>query len=133
MSRFCLALRLTLDSSMSIGRALRLSLEATGNPAFLAQMDRIVKRVKKGDEVAQAIGTNPIFPVEFLGALTVGEVSGQIPEVMGRQAEFYREETARRAKMVTKAMAWGVYILIAIFLIIAIFQMFSIYAKAIGA
>ncbi|MBO0699653.1 MAG: type II secretion system F family protein, partial [Zavarzinella sp.] len=75
MSRFCLALQLTLDSSMSTGKALRMSLRATGNGAFEARADRIVKRVEQGDEIARAIGTNPVFPVEFLGALSVGEVS----------------------------------------------------------
>ena len=42
---------------------------------------------------------------------------------MARQAEFYREETARRAKTLTKALAWGVYILVGIFIILAIFQL----------
>jgi type IV pilus assembly protein PilC len=132
LSRFCLALRLTLDSSMSIGKALRMSLKATGNNAFLAQADRIVKRVNKGDEVAEAVGMNPIFPAEFLAALHVGEESGQMPEQMGRQAEFYREETARRAKILTRAMAWGVYVLVGIFIIVAIFQMAGVYLKAIN-
>jgi len=132
LSRFCLALRLTLDSSLSIAKAVRMSLKATGNAAFLAQSDRIVKRVNKGEEVAKAVGMNPIFPAEFLAALNVGEESGQIPEQMGRQAENYREETARRAKRVTAAMAWGVYVLVGMFIIVAIFQLASVYVKALG-
>ena len=132
LSRFCLALRLTLDSSMSIGKALRLSLQATGNAAFQSQADRIAKRVGKGDEVAQAIGSNPVFPVEFLGALSVGEVSGQIPEVMARQAEFYREETARRMKALTRVLGWGVYILVGAFIVVAIFRMAGVYVQALG-
>ena len=127
-----MALRVTLDSSMSVGKALRLSLRATGNNAFLAQTDRIVKRVSKGEEISKAIGMNPIFPVEFLAVLSVGEVSGQIPEVMVRQTEYYREEAVRRTKTMTKAMAWGVYGLVAIFLIIAIFRMMGVYVQALN-
>ena len=64
LSRFCLALRLTLDSSMSTAKALRMSLRATGNGAFEAQADKIGEaRGKKGDELAKVIGTNAIFPV----------------------------------------------------------------------
>src|SRR5262245_43049718 len=74
LSRFCMGLRLTLDSSMSVGKALRLSLKTTGNAAFEAQADKIVKRVRKGEELAKSIGMNPIFPVEFVAALNVGEV-----------------------------------------------------------
>jgi type IV pilus assembly protein PilC len=132
LSRFCLALRLTLDSSLTITKAIRMSLKATGNGAFIAQTDRIVKRLKKGDEIMKAFGIDAIFPAEFLGNLNVGEESGQIPEVMARQAEYYSEETARRAKALTKAMAWGVYLLVAIFIIVAIFQMASVYVKALN-
>jgi type IV pilus assembly protein PilC len=132
LSRFCLSLRLTLDSSMSIGKALRLSLKTTGNAAFEAQADRIVKRVRKGEELAKSIGMNPIFPTEFIAALNVGEVSGQIPEVMAKQGEYYREETIRRSKTLTQAMAWGVYGMVAIFIIIAIFRMAGVYVQAIG-
>jgi type II secretory pathway component PulF len=132
LSRFCLALRLTLDSSLSPTKALRMSLKATGNAAFVAQADRIVKRMKKGEEIAEAMARNPVFPADFLATLHVGEESGQIPEVMARQGENYREETARRAKTVTKAMAWGVYGLVAIFIIVAIFRMAGVYVNALN-
>jgi type IV pilus assembly protein PilC len=132
LSRFCLALRLTLDSSLSIGKALRLSFRATGNAAFLAQSDRIVKRVNKGDELGKSVGMNPVFPAEFLATLTLGETSGQVPEVMARQAEYYREETARRTKTLTRVMGWGVYILVGVLIIAAIFRMAGVYVQAVG-
>jgi type II secretory pathway component PulF len=132
LSRFCLALRLTLDSSLSITKAIRLSLKATGNNSFIEQTDRIIKRLKKGDELRVAIGTSSVFPAEFLASLNVGEESGQIPEVMARLAENYREETARRAKALTRAMAWGVYVLVGFFIILAIFQLAGVYVKAVG-
>jgi type II secretory pathway component PulF len=117
---------------MSTPKALQLSLRATGNSAFEAHIDRIVKRVKKGDELGKAIGTNPIFPIEFIAALEVGEASGQIPEVMAKQTEYYWEETARRMKALTRMIAWGVYLLVAIFIIVAIFRIFSVYVEAVG-
>jgi type IV pilus assembly protein PilC len=132
MSRFCLSLQLTLDSSMSTPKALRLSLKATNNSAFEAQADGIAKRVKKGDELGKALGMNPVFPIEFLAAITVGEESGQIPEVMAKQAEYYREETVRRMRTLTRMSAWGVYILVGIFIIVAIFRIFSVYVAAVG-
>lgn len=132
LSRFCLALRLTLDSSMSIGKALRLSLKTAGNAAFEADADRIVKRVRKGEELAKTLGSNRVFPVEFIATVSVGEVSGQIPEVMAKQAAYYAEEMERRMKALTKALAWGIYILVGIFIIVAIFRMAGVYIQAIG-
>ena len=119
-------------SRTSVGKALRLSLRATGNGAFQALADGIVKQIGKGKEIAKVIGRNAIFPVEFVAALSVGEVSGQIPEVMERQADFYREETARRMKTLTRLMAWGVYAMVGVFIIIAIFRMASVYVQAVG-
>lgn len=133
LSRFCLALQLTLDSSMSLAKALTLSLKTTGNAAFENQADKIVKRVKKGDELAKSIGMNHVFPLEFVAALNVGEVSGQVPEVMAKQAEYYREETARRMKALTRVSAWGIYALVGIFIIVAIFRMAHVYIQATGA
>lgn len=132
LSRFCMSLRLTLDSSMSVAKALRLSLKTTGNAAFEAQADKIVKRVRKGEELAKSIGMNPIFPAEFIAALTVGEVSGQIPEVMAKQADYYHEEAVRRMRALSRTLAWGVYILVGIFIIIAIFRMAGVYVQATG-
>lgn len=132
LSRFCLALRLTLDSSLSAVKAVRLSLRAAGNAAFSSDADRVAKRIRKGDELARALGSNPQFPTEFLGALTVGETTGQIPEVMARQAEVYREEAARRMKALTQLAAWGVYLLVGVFIVLAIFRLAGVYVQAIG-
>jgi len=130
LSRFCLALRLTLDSSMTTSKALRLSLRATGNGAFQSQADRIAKQVSKGRELGTVIATSPFFPSEFIATLHVGEESGQIPEVMGRQAEHYREETARRTKALTRMLSGGVYALVAFFIIVAIFRMAHVLVPA---
>ena len=132
MSRFCLAMKLTLDSSLSVFKAIRLSLRATGNEAYVAQTETIVRRVKKGEELADAIGENTVFPAEFRAVLAVGEVSGQIPEVMARQAEYFREETVRRMKRLSWAMSGGVYVLVGVFMIIAIFRMAGVYVQALG-
>jgi len=132
MGRFCLSLKVTLDSSLSVTKAMRMSLKATGNSAFMAQADRIVKRLKKGEEIAGVLRLNSVFPVEFLAMVHVGEESGQIPEVMAKQAEFYREETARRMKSATKTMALGIYALVAVFLIFMILKMASGYIGALG-
>lgn len=132
MGRFCLALRLTLDSSMPVAKALRQSLRATGNAAFMAQVDPIVKRVSKGEELATAIGLNPIFPNEFLGILSVAEIAGHIPESMAQQAEYYREEMVIRSKRLTRALSVGIYIMVAIFLIFMIFRIAMLYSNALN-
>lgn len=132
MGRFCLSFKLTLDSSLSVSKALRMSLKATGNSAFMAQTDRMVKRVKKGEEVAKVLQMSSVFPSEFLAMVHVGEESGQIPEVLAKQAEFYREETSRRMKSATRALALAVYGVVALFMIFMILRMAGTYFQALG-
>ena len=73
-----------------------------------------------------------LFEDDFLSMVHSAEVSGQIPEMMRHQAEFFHEEAARKMTMLTKVAAmlvWGSY---AVFMIWAIFRLASIYLGALG-
>ncbi len=132
LGRFCLALRMTLESAMPTADALRQSLRATGNSAYSAGEDRIVAMIKGGREINEALASCPAFPREFVEIVAVAEVSGQIPEVMIRQGEHYREEAAFRLEILTKFAGYGVWFVIAGFMIWAIFSIAGIYIGAIN-
>ncbi len=127
MGRFCLAMKLTMDSSLPVERAVQLSLEATGIEAFTEQGKHIGKQLERGAELAEAVGENPVFPPEFLAVLAVAEVSGQIPEVMARQAVHYREEATRRFASLTRQMNFALSVVVGLSLIAAIFTLYSSY------
>jgi type IV pilus assembly protein PilC len=132
LGRFCLALRMTLETGMPTPQALRQSLRATGNAAFARHEDFVAARIKAGDEMHEALNLCPAFPTEFREILEVAEVSGQIPETMIRQGEHYREEAARRLKTLGKLAGWGVYLFVAILIIWAIFRIASLYFGMLG-
>src|SRR5262249_48082734 len=73
LGRFALALRATLETGMPITRALALSLRATGNAAFEAQTDAVVKALKAGDDLTLALAQGGVFPQEFLHMVAVAE------------------------------------------------------------
>lgn len=125
MNRFCIALRLTLETGMPVQHAMRLTLRATANAAFSQYEDVVVRAVKEGEEIATALSFCPSLPEEFLEIITVGEVSGQLPETMIRQAAYYQEESERRMKTLTRFASLGVYGAVAIFIIFAIFRIAS--------
>jgi type IV pilus assembly protein PilC len=133
MGRFCIALRMTLETGMSTPEALQQSLRATGNAAFTSAEDRVMAVVKSGGEIHEALRTCSAFPEEFIEIIAVAEVSGQIPEVMIRQGEYYREEASRRLKTLTKVASFAVWALVAVMMIIAIFRIASIYLNAANA
>ncbi len=89
--------------------------------------DRVAAIVKSGREIHIALHACTAFPDEFLDILAVAEVSGQIPEVMVRQGEHYREESARRLKNLARLAGYAVWSFVAIAMIWAIFKIASIY------
>ncbi len=122
ITRFCLALRLTLETAMPIARALRLSLHATGNAAFEAATDAAQKAVKSGDELTAALAKARVFPEQFRHVIAVGEESGRLTEVLEQQGEQYAEESERRLKALATGAAVGVWLSVAGVIIFCIFR-----------
>ncbi len=127
LGRFCLALRMTLETGMPTPEALRESLRATGNAAFASTENLVASRIEKGDEISVALRLCPAFPEEFRDIIAVAEVSGQIPEVMIRQAEHYREQAARQLKNLARFAGYGVWLFVSLLMIWAIFRIASVY------
>lgn len=125
LTRLCLALRMTLDTSLSLAKSLGLSFNATGNPAYVAKIPMVVKSVKAGDELVNAFTRTRLFPHEFLQIVAIGEESGRLVEVMKQQSQYYQEESRRRTQTLAKAASWGVYCMVAGFIIFLIFKVLS--------
>ena len=127
MTRFCMALRLTMETGMSVAKAMKLTLRATANSAFEARIDQVSDAVKSGEDLTEALRHTGIFSGEFLDILANAEEGGRVVEVMERQAKFYEEESTRRMTILTHVASKGVYLIIAGILIFLIFRIFSIY------
>ncbi|MFM7148472.1 MAG: type II secretion system F family protein [Gemmataceae bacterium] len=127
LSRFCLALRLTTESGMSIAKALRLSLEATGNQAFVEAYPVVKETVARGDDVTLALSRTGLFTDEFLRIVEVGEEAGTLSESMRHQANHYHEESSTRLAILTSVAGYGIWMMIGIFIIIAIFRIYGSY------
>jgi type IV pilus assembly protein PilC len=132
LGRFCLALRLTLETGMPIARALRLSFHAADNAAFTARLDKATSSVKRGDDLTAALATTGLFPEDFQHILAVGEESGRLTDVLRQQAEHYHEEAGRRMTALTVALTVLVWLMVAGFIIAAVFRIFLAYIDLIN-
>ena len=132
LGRFSMALYLTLDSGMSIARALRLSLFATGNSAFTAQTETVTQAVKNGAPLVEALTRSGLFSIDFLSLVAMGEEGGRVPEVMRQQADYWNEEAANRLKIALRLASMLIWLIYAAFMIGAIFSIASIYLRALG-
>src|SRR5439155_16828650 len=113
MSRFCLALRFTLETSLAINAALELSLRASGNAAFSACSEQVQTSLRSGDDLTTALVGTHLFTDEFQTIVATGEESGRLPEVMKHQAKFYEEEAERKMTVLTRLSGFGVWAAVA--------------------
>jgi type IV pilus assembly protein PilC len=132
LGRFTLALQLTLDSSLPIARALRLSLRATGIAAYAAAADRVAGALKGGETLTDALTQSGLFHEEFLHIIDSAEQVGRVPEAMQQQAEYYHEEASRRLKALAQAASRGIWCLYAVFMVWMIFKIAGVYLGALG-
>jgi type IV pilus assembly protein PilC len=126
LSRFCLALRLTTETGMSITRAMKLAMTATGNGAYEAGQPQVRASLRAGDDLTKALWDRRLFPEEFQNILSVAEESGRLHDVLDHQTEHYQDEARRRLFILTQLAAWGVWLFVAILIIIAIFRIYII-------
>jgi type II secretory pathway component PulF len=132
MSRLTLALQLTLDSGLSINKALRLSLEATSNAYFASRADGVVQALKEGQTLHEALEASGLFTSDFLDMIASSEASGSVPEMMRHVAKDYQEETTRRMTFLTRFAGGFVWCCVAGFIIWMIFTVYGSYFAMLG-
>jgi len=125
LSRFTLALQLTLDSSLSIMKAVRLSLRATGIAAYAELGDSVARTLKAGRPLHEALADTGRFPYDFLAVVATAEEVGRVPEVMRQQAQHYHEEAGRRMTVLTRVANALIWLMYAGFMIWMIFRIFT--------
>jgi type IV pilus assembly protein PilC len=132
LNRFCVGLRLTMDSSMPMADALDLSLRATGNAAFISKGRVIRNSIMSGDDLTTALTRCKLLPVDFVNIIAVAEEGGRVPEVMANQAHYYEEEATRKLAVLTRVAGFGIWLFVAILIIMAIFRIAGIYINALN-
>jgi type II secretory pathway component PulF len=132
VGRFALAMQLTLDTELAIGRALRLSLQATGNAAFQERADAIVEAVTQGESLTEALTRGGVFPFEFLSMVAVAEEGGRLVPMMQHQARHYQDEAERRLKALTSSLTFAIWLGYAVFMVVAILALANNYLGALG-
>jgi type II secretory pathway component PulF len=130
--RFSLALQMTSGTGMPIGKAVELSLRATGNEAFMAAATAIVAWLEKGDELTRSLARGGVFSEEYLDMLAGAEESGRLDDVLEHQANYYAEESERRLTALTKAIGAAIWVLIGAILVFFIFRIASTYINLIN-
>lgn len=133
LARFCLSLRLTTETGMSIIEAVRLSLRATGNKAFIAGIPKAQTALRSGTDLTASLASCEVFPEDFLMMLTVAEESGRLHEVLRHQSDHYDDESSRRLAALTAIAGYAIWLMIGGIMILAIFRLALSYISKLNA
>jgi type IV pilus assembly protein PilC len=125
LTRLCVALRLMLDTRMSVLKAIRLAFLATDNSAFRSAAPQVEGAIRRGNTIADSFGQTAVIPHPFRSAVAVAEESGRLPEMCAVQAENYDEQARRKLATLNKIASLLIWLVVAAFVITAIFKIFT--------
>lgn len=126
LSRLAWSLHLTLETGMELERALPLSLRSTRNATFIDGIDQVVREVKSGHEISEALANSAPYPQDFLDTLENGERSGRLPEAMAILARQYQDQAHRSMQVLTTIAGFAVWALVALLIVVVIVRIFMI-------
>lgn len=121
-ARMSMALHLTLETGMSLRRAIPLALDASGNAAFAALADAIVGDVRSGRTLTESFAIHNVFPDELLDVLANAEEAGKVPEAMQQLSAEFSQRAQHQLALLNQAAGWLVWLIVAAILIFFIFQ-----------
>ncbi len=127
LARMAWSMNLTLDTGMPLSRAIPLGFRASGDPYHLVHMNKVVSKVTRGQEIHHALSDTGAFPHDFLDAVRVGEQSGRLPEQMTILSKQYEERAESALATLTQIAGFGVWLMVAIFIVMLIFRIFNAY------
>lgn len=117
------SLGLALDAGVDAQKAMRLALQSTNNPLYVAQIDAVDAMLAERVEFSVALAKTNVFPDDFIQSLATAEVSGTHSDAMFRLAQEYKSKAqaaSRVLAMVGGFLVWG---LVAMLLVFMIFQL----------
>jgi type IV pilus assembly protein PilC len=125
LTRFSFAMRLMLDSSMSILQTIRLAFRATDNQAFISVGGIAESQLRRGNSIVTGLTVANRFPSGYLSSVAIGEESGHLPEVMAQLAEYHDERAKKSMILLNRILGTLVWLFVAVFVVFLIFKVYT--------
>lgn len=108
-----------IDAGLPIDRALSVLIEQSDSEDLREMVRRMQQDVRAGQPLSDALRRFPReFPELYANMVRAGEVSGQLPQVLSRLADFLEKEHVRRAQVMAALTYPAVLITVAVLVIV---------------
>ena len=127
IARFSWAMALTQQTGMGLDECCTVSLKASSNGAFVAEIPRVVAMVRSGEELSAALAATGLFPDTYLQTIDVADASGTVPETLHRISPELESDARRKLTALAVAASVLVWISVAAFIIFLIIRLVMFY------
>lgn len=92
LARFSLSMSILLKSKITLLEAMKISKHISPNTQFKLEIDRMIKKMIKGESMASNISTSVFFDLTFSRLLSAGEESAELEKVFEMISNYYSKE-----------------------------------------
>lgn len=132
MSRLTWALAMATDSDLPPDKAIELALRSTQNSYYTDLLEQMRLTIRRGGEMHDAFRKTGRYPPEFVEAIQTGELTGRVSETVQILSREYDERAKLWYRGLSVAVGFGIFLLVAAFMIIMIFQIAQLYLSPIN-
>ena len=124
VAMFCRQLYIIISSGVNILSGMEILKNQTRNKIMKNVLTKIYSQVQKGRSLSEAMSDlESMFPPLLINMVSVGEVSGNLDEILQNMAVYYEKESFMREKL-KSAMIYPVILLVVAVAMMAFFMNF---------
>jgi len=127
LARLAWVMSQTMNTSMEVRRALKLSLRSTRNARYIDRIERIDAQIAAGNSIYEAFCEAGGFPADFLESIHVGEKSGNLVESMAHVSELYQDQARAALSVLSTVAGFAVWLVVAAIIVSLIFRLAFFY------
>ena len=121
---FCRQLSIMVSSGLELGTALEILKETTKTPKLKEILETTHHDLLQGIPLSESFKKYPkTFPLFFINMIKIGEVSGKLPIVLNRLADYYEKDDKVKRK-VKSAFAYPIFLIALAFLVLCIMALY---------
>ena len=98
---FTESLAMLLDSGMPMPVSLRYASGTTQSSVFQQSTSRLYDMIVKGVSLEEGLKSDSVFPLELASMVAIGERSGNVPLMLRKTTDLFKDELQRRIKILT--------------------------------
>jgi MSHA biogenesis protein MshG len=104
LSRLARSLSISINAGMPVIQTLRVIAQSAGNAFMSARVLEMRDAVERGEPLSRAAASVGMFPPLVLQMLSVGEETGELPDLLDEVAGFYEREVDYALKNLSAAI-----------------------------